>query len=60
MYLDYVASCDLIRKIPLSCICSWNLQSSFISNIKLDRDEKVHQTKKAILNNGNLYPGRVY
>ena len=42
IHLDYSSSCGLIRKIPLSTLCSWNLPSSSITCIKVDREEQVH------------------
>ena len=38
---DLTSSWKLIRRIPLSCICSMNLGMSCITHIKVDQDEQV-------------------
>ena len=39
---DYISSLELFRRIPLSCVCSINLEMSSITHLKVDEAEQVY------------------
>ena len=48
-FTDFSEDCELVRKIPLSCICSTALGKSRITHVKVDTASKVSHLFPSLL-----------